>query len=134
MAAQVAGQVFFDPWDQMDSVGETVETGGLMGDAGSLAAAASINNNASAGSYSGPGASMMIGQKAVGWWLGLVLAFLLLKFIAEHEKVGIEGEHIKIGAWNLIIIGLAAWIFLAAGKVALSIWRVPGLTELAQFS
>ncbi len=67
------------------------------------------------------------------WWVGLVLALVLLMFIVRWiggEEAKSEFASIKLSAYNIVIIGLAATIWLAGSKAFFTRIKVPGLSTI----
>lgn len=83
------------------------------------------------GPVSGPGAGRVargpLGQP-LSWWGVLVALLFALMYVAG--RVGKEGEfsNIKLSAYNILVITLAAMIGFGLFKVAFAKFRVPGLS------
>ena len=65
------------------------------------------------------------------WYLfAVILIAVLLKFVVEHEKSGMEVGYVHIGFYDWIAVGLMTLIFLIVVKTLLNKYPVPGLTDL----
>lgn len=62
--------------------------------------------------------------------LGMVVALVLLHFIAQANSA-IKAEFFGFNPINIIGIGLLSIVAIAAVKLIVSLWRIPGLTQVA---
>ena len=65
------------------------------------------------------------------WYFLLVAAILVvIKFLVEHEKSGVQPVIMGVGVYNFIVITLIAILGIAGFKVIFNKYQVPGLTTL----
>lgn len=62
--------------------------------------------------------------------LGMVVALVALHFIAKANS-SINAEFFGFNPINIIGIGLLSIVAIAAVKLLVSLWRIPGLTQVA---
>jgi hypothetical protein len=85
---------------------------------------------AATGSYNGPLSSMQFGGEPFGYWLGLILILIVLKFFSESPKTSINPAKIEVGGYNWLTIGIISVTFISIFKVLVNKFPLPGLTEL----
>lgn len=108
---------------------------GVASGAGSLVTSSTaavgdaVSTGASAPSSTAPAG--LIGQPLT-WWATLIVLFIILGIVAR--KAGNEGEfgNLKVSAYNILMITLAAVIGIAGLKVLFTRFPVPGVSTLLQ--
>lgn len=103
----------------------TTDPSAALGAAG----ATSVDDTAAA-----PSGRTLLGQP-ITWFVVLIALFVALAWAGK--KVGGEAaqtgfSNLKLSAYNILFIGLAAALFVGAMKVVFSRVKVPGLTEYVQ--
>ena len=98
-----------------------VTTGATSGAAGDFVGADS----------SAPSSAGFLGQPLTVW-AALIVVWLVLGVVAR--KAGSEGEfsNVRVSAYNVLMITLAAIVGIVALKALLTRFRVPGLSPLIQ--
>lgn len=71
------------------------------------------------------------GGGLVGWF-SILAVYLVLSFIAKKAGQAEEFKNIRLSAYNVLTITLAAIIGLTLVKVAFTKFPVPGITPLVQ--
>jgi hypothetical protein len=67
---------------------------------------------------------------ASAWWLVLLGILLALSFVFEKVDTGSTFGNIKLSAYNALIIGLYAVLFISLTKVFFTKVKVPGLSAV----
>lgn len=62
--------------------------------------------------------------------LGMVVALVLLHFVAQANST-IKAEFFGFNPINILGIGLLSIVAIAMVKLIVSLWRIPGLTQVA---
>lgn len=84
-------------------------------------------------SYNGPLAGVSwLGEPFI-WYLGLILLLFILKFLSEHEKIPLNPEHLHIGGYDFMAVGVTSVLFIASFKLLMAKWPVAGLSNVAAF-
>lgn len=114
--------------------------GGTLGTAAGPSTAVSTSplalaaSSAAAGSgavAATPTMSGVIGQPLT-WWATIVALFIVLGFVAKRAGNAGEFSNVKLSAYNILMITLAAIIGITSLKVIFTKWAVPGITPLIQ--
>ena len=107
--------------------------GPTLGTASGGATAVTMSSDPTAGaSASAPTAAAApatgITGQPLAWWVTLIVLFIVLGLVAK--KTGNEGEfsNIKLSAYNILMISIAAMIGIGAMKVIFTRFNVPGLS------
>jgi hypothetical protein len=98
---------------------------------------------ASAGSTASVGTSGMMGMDATGpknnvggsgiaGWVAILVVYLVLSFVAKKAGQAEEFKNIRLSAYNVLTITLAAIIGITLLKVAFTKFQVKGITPLLQ--
>jgi len=75
------------------------------------------------------GGQQFLGQPLV-WFIGLFAFLGLAKWFGEHPKTPINPEHVHVGGYNFFTVGVIAIVFIAASKLILNRYPVPGLYQV----
>lgn len=76
----------------------------------------------------GPGARSMPSPMTVV--LALLGVILALRLVGDSPKTSIEGSHIHVGGYNVLVILTIVWFGTVFAKLVLNRWQVPALTEV----
>ncbi len=74
----------------------------------------------------------------LGLWGGLLVIYIIWDFIVlgnKNLKEALSPGNIRANLYNLLVIGVAAVIFINIGKVLvvkLAAWNIPGISWLAE--
>ena len=68
--------------------------------------------------------------KPLQWWIVLVLALVLLMFVAKKLGEASDFANIRMSVYNIVIISFAAIIGIAFFKVVFTRFKIPGLSAL----
>jgi hypothetical protein len=107
--------------------------GPTLGQVGSAAAPTDYPAPVNAGQQSEPVKAATVGAMGnpLAWWLAMVFLLLGLMFIAKRfGSEAAEFASIKLSVYNIVVITLAAVIGISFGKMALTRFKVPGLTTI----
>ena len=81
--------------------------------------------------YVGPGYQMQFGGEPLGWFMGMALILLAVKWVEEHPSTNFEVRDVHISVVSVAIIGISAKLFDVGLKYIANKYPTPGLTELA---
>lgn len=97
--------------------------------AGSLVSTENAGGGASIGTSGQMAAGGVVAQPLT-WWVTMIILFIVLGFVAK--KAGNAGEfgNLKVSAYNILMITIAAIIGIAGLKVLFTKFPVPGITTL----
>lgn len=73
----------------------------------------------------------LIGQPLT-WWATLVALFFVLGFVAKRAGQESDFSNIRLSAYNILMIAIAAAIGIGAMKVLFTRFQVPGLSTFIQ--
>jgi hypothetical protein len=96
-------------------------TGAMNGADSSMASAAS-----------GPANGNGVLGKPIAWWAAILVLFVGLGLVAKRAGAASDFGNIKVSAYNILMISLAAIIGITALKVVFTRFTVPGISPLIQ--
>lgn len=64
------------------------------------------------------------------WWLVLAGIFIALAFLVEKFDTSSTFGNVKLSAYNMVVIGLNAVLFIALAKAAALKIQIPGLSAI----
>lgn len=88
------------------------------------------NANANAVVTSAQAGSPSFGGHPMTWWVGLLLLFLGVYWLAKKTGNATDFSGIRLSAYNIFFITFTALLGLTLGKVILTKFRVPGLSQV----
>jgi hypothetical protein len=104
----------------------------------SLGVAASGNSLVTTAAGSGANSTADVPATATGgvlgqpltWWGGLIVLFIVLGMVAKRAGNESEFGNLKVSAYNIVMITIAAIIGIAGFKVLFTRFQVPGISAL----
>jgi hypothetical protein len=72
-----------------------------------------------------PSDNSSAGKQVVVTIVAVIIGLIVLKYLSEHEKAGMEMHLISIGVWNWIIGGLMVVLFIVCAKTIVNKYNVP---------
>lgn len=67
----------------------------------------------------------------LGWWLAILAVFVGLTFFIEKFDAGSTFGNVKLSAYNMLIIGVNAVLFIVLVKYLATRFPIPGLGAIA---
>jgi hypothetical protein len=108
------------------------DAGNPLAIAASAGSTASVGTSGMGGMNATASAGNNVGGSGIAGWVAILVVYLVLSFVAKKAGQAEEFKNIRLSAYNVLTITLAAIIGITLLKVAFTKFQVKGITPLLQ--